>query len=133
LVCVRGASALQEVLNDLAEAPLVLFVVWEPVILTDVAPPTTGVMARISDSRVVQLWDRSRVLSELLLRTARDERGRSSHNGDAGEGSIVWDYVLVFPPESEWGDSLGPPEFAGGPVIAVIDEVRSRLARLAAK
>jgi hypothetical protein len=113
------------------ETPLALLVVWEPVILTDVAPPTTGVLAKISDPRAIQYWDGSRALSGFLLRTARDEWRAFLEGEKVAEDSIVWDYVFVFPADSTWDDSLAPPDLAGGPVVAVIDDVRGRLSRLA--
>ena len=84
-------------------------------------------------ARAIQFWDKSRILSDHLLRTARDEWGHFSDGEEVEAGSIVWDYVLVFPPDTEWDESLAPPDFAGGPVVMVIDEVRSRLSRLTVK
>ena len=118
----RGASALQSVIDGAGLPAMRVFVVWEPVILTDLAPPTSAVLARLSDSRGSQYYDRDRLLSTLIQSSLpvadRDPRG---------EKGIVWDAVLIYPPGTLWDDSLPPPDFADGPVAAVIDRVRERL------
>jgi len=120
---VRGASALQAVLDDLQEKGLRVIVVWEPVLITDLAPPMNSVLSIISDPRAVQFYDEYRVLSGELLRA-------TTERGEACEDDIVWDYVFVFSPEARW--EMSPPiaDFAGGPVVTVLDQVRQRLTLL---
>jgi len=43
------------------------------------------------------------------------------------EGSFVWDCVLIFPPGQRWEEEPPRPEFEDGPVVDVIDGIRSRL------
>ena len=126
----RGASALQDMLDGLEGKGLRLLVVWEPVIFTDLAPPTTGVLARIADARAVQYWDRSRLLSSFLVKSSPPGPPDGTHEA-LEEDSIVWDHVMIFPPGARWSEGLPTPDYAGGPVIAVIDEVRRRLSAFA--
>lgn len=123
----RGASALQAVLSDLKWKDVRVFVVWEPVILTDVAPPTTGVLSRITDTRSIQFWDRSRLLSSALVRTARKKWRDFPQVAEMDEDTIIWDCVLIFPPGQRWEEEPPRPDFADGPVVGVIDAVRERL------
>ena len=69
----RGASALQDVLAQAKGKDIRVFVVWEPVIVSDVAPPINRVLSRIPDPRVTQYYDKSRLLSRLLVKTAREK------------------------------------------------------------
>jgi hypothetical protein len=109
---VRGSSALEKVLQDAGD--LRAWVVWEPVILTDLGPPSEATAARVS--RAAQLWDRHRALSDAL----RDKPWAEA------DGEIVWDYVAVFPPGARWGDA---PSFHGGPVVRVAESLRAALPR----
>jgi hypothetical protein len=98
-------------------------VVWEPVIATDVAPPTTSVMGRLTDVRVRQFWDPEQVVSGAVLRRWK------SRNVDVGDVSVVWDFVALFDPGPRWDG--GPPDsrFHGYPVVDAIDGLRAALRR----
>jgi len=97
-----------------------VFVVWEPVLSTDWGPPNAAALARIGDPRVAQFWDRPHALSA-AIRAAGDARvlGERRLKGD-----IVWDYVAVFPPGVRWDERYPVPEYAGAPVLDIIDEAR---------
>src|SRR5215470_14578696 len=128
----RGASALQALLDELGQRPLHVFIVWEPVVATDLAPPTSAVLARASDPRVSQYWDRSKALSKSLQRAAADAWRGFPIAGDLREAGVVWDYVLVFPTGGEWSDAGPPtPDFAGGTVVDTIAETKAHLESLA--
>ncbi len=49
---------MQQVLEKQRDAGIRVFVIWEPVLLTDWAAPSTASLARVPDSRVQQYWDR---------------------------------------------------------------------------
>lgn len=115
----RGASALQRVLEELPGARVRVFVVWEPVIDSDVAPPSAAILPR--DPRAQSYYDPGRVLSPLLPWAPHD----GGHGEDEG---IVWDYVAVWPPGPRWEGGPPRPDFGGAPVIRRIDEVKRRLA-----
>ncbi|OLD66295.1 MAG: hypothetical protein AUI52_04755 [Acidobacteria bacterium 13_1_40CM_2_68_10] len=122
----RGASALQDLLRRSPDASLRVFVVWEPVIWSDLAPPLTTVLRRVSDHRAAQLWDRGRLVSADLLRAIRAQTGEADSPG-RDDDTIVWDCVAIYPPGARWDTSLPPPAFIDCPVVAVIDEAGRRL------
>jgi hypothetical protein len=114
---VRGASALQDLLTRTPDPALAAFVVWEPVIWSDLAPPLTGVLGRVSDRRAAQIWDRELLVSAEVRRAI----------GADEDVSVVWDCVAVYPPGTRWDDRLPAPVFIDCPVVEAIDEVGRRL------
>lgn len=112
----RGSSALESLLQTQTDSRLRVFVIWEPVLATDLAAPSTITLRRVHDPRVKQYWDRNRVLSHLM--GERDGRG------------IVWDYIAVYPPGQIWGDAPPQPEFKGRPVVRFIEGTRKTLATI---
>ena len=109
----RGASALESLLEKQTDPRLRVFVVWEPVLPTDLTAPSTVALRRIHDARVKQYWDRHRVLSHAM--------------GEHDRPSVVWDYVAVYKPEQLWTDAPPQPEFKGKPVVRFIDGTREAL------
>jgi hypothetical protein len=95
-----------------------VFVVWEPVLATDFAAPSTAALARISDVRASQYWDRKRVLSHLL-----GERDRST---------VVWDSIAVYAPGTLWQDAPPKPVYSNGPVRDVIGGAKNAIRGLMA-
>ena len=108
----RGSSALEDALKDAGDVRA--WVVWEPIIATDLGPPSEATAARVS--RAVQLWDAHRALSNALREKPWAE----------ADGESVWDYVAVFPPGARWGDA---PSFHGAPVVRVAESLRAALPR----
>src|SRR5262245_54414114 len=97
-----------------------VFVVWEPVILTDLAPPTSAVLARLSDARGSQLYDEDRLLSRRLIQwdtlaasDGEEERQEGQGMGESEDGvdGVVWDQVLIYPPGARWETRLPAPDF----------------------
>ena len=117
----RGASALQEVLRAHPDPKLGVLVVWEPVIWTDVGPPTTSVMARLSDRRVTQFWDPDKILSRTMV-----EKWRRQGKGPSPD-TVIWDFVALFDPGMRWDG--GPPasRYHGYPVVDAIGGLRAAL------
>lgn len=89
--------------------------VWEPVLPTDWAPPTTTALTRISDRRAAQFWDHGRLLSERMW--AAGVRSPLA-------GSVIWDFVALFPPGARWDAAFPKPAFTGAPVANVRGDVR---------
>ena len=109
----RGASALESLLETQKDSHLRVFVVWEPVLATDLSAPSTVALRRIHDARVKQYWDRNRVLSHAM--------------GEHDRPSVVWDYIAVYKPEQLWTDTPPQPQFNGRPVVRVVEGTREAL------
>lgn len=112
----QGASATEKLLRENNDAKVRVFVVWEPVLATDFAAPSTSALTRISDVRASQYWDRKRGLSHLL-----GERNRST---------VVWDSIAVYAPGTFWQDTPPKPVYSNGPVRDVIDGAKDAIQRL---
>jgi hypothetical protein len=100
---------------ELAGKAVRTFAVWGPVLFTDWSLPSTATLGRISNTRAAQFWDRERVISHSM--------------GEHDRGSIVWDYIAVYPGGAAWEDRLPHPLYEGGPVVHVLDEARAALAQ----
>lgn len=116
-------------LDQVADRSMTVIVVWEPVLLTDLAPPTTTVMSRVHDRRVRQFWDPERSLSEYMVQAAIADPSLLAPGDSISPATIVWDFVAVFPSGAVL-DPLTKPAYYGGTVESVMAEVRSTLAAL---
>ena len=115
----QGASATGHLLNELKDKDVRVFVVWEPVLATDLAAPSTAALARVPDLRVTQYWDRKRLLSHLM--------------GEHNRATVVWDYIAVYEPGSVWQDVLPKPVYSDHPVRDVIGGTKEAIQHLLAK
>lgn len=89
---------------------------WEPVLFTDWSSPSTTTLGRISNTRAAQFWDKDRLISHAM--------------GEHDRGSVIWDYVAVYPVGAIWDQSPPQPLYSGGPVVQVIDETRTALSQV---
>ena len=112
----QGASATGQLLKELNNKDVRVFVVWEPVLATDLAPPSTAALARVPDLRAVQYWDRKRALSHLM--------------GEHNRPSVVWDYIAVYAPGSMWQDAPPKPVYSDHPVRDVLSGAKDAIQRL---
>ena len=112
----QGASALQKLLDEQRDPGIRVFVIWEPVLPTDLGSPSTRTLARLSDLRASQYWDKEHLVSQLL-----SERDRSS---------VVWDYVAVYKPGTLWDQAPPQPVYSNVPVIQGIEGTREAVLRL---
>ena len=117
MTCLRGASAVQRLLEQHAAIPLRVLVVWEPVIFSDIAPPTNFALSRITDTRAAQFWDHDLALSRAM--GGRDDE-------------ILWDFVALYTAAARWEGAPPEPVVSGGPVVHAIEEVGSALTAMAA-
>ena len=90
-----------------------VFVIWEPVLPSDVFAPSTSTLERISDLRTSQYWDKTRLISHLM--------------GETDHDSIVWDSVAVYEPGKLWEQKPPEPAYSSGPVVEVINETRTAI------
>ena len=100
---------------ELAAKPVRIFVVWEPVLFTDWSSPSTATLGRISNTRAAQFWDMERLVSHSM--------------GEHDRGSIVWDYIAVYPAGALWEERPPQQLYDGGPVVRVLNEARAALAQ----
>ena len=112
----QGASAFQKLLDEQREGKIRVFVIWEPVLPTDLAAPSTMTLKRINDSRASQYYDKDHLVSKSI-----------------GEEDLVWDYLAVYPQGKLW--EKGPPEptYSHAPVVKGIDETREAISKLVAQ
>ena len=115
----RGASALQSLLETYRDPEVQIFIVWEPVLATDLSAPSTMTLRRVSDLRVRQYWDPDRVLSRLM--------------GEHDPGSVVWDYVGVYKPGQRWDNRPPKAIYEGFPVVRAIEGTGRALGVLSKK
>ncbi len=109
-----------ELLRQVHASNLQVFVVWEPILPTDWARPTAGVLGRMPDARVEQFWDPHHLISRTLEPALpKGEPGCCRRNG------AYWDDVVLFPPGARFGST--PPSMIEGPVVHSISDLRARL------
>ncbi len=107
----QGASATEQLLKENNSANVRVFVVWEPVLATDFAAPSTAALARIPDVRASQYWDRKRALSHLL--------------GEHDRSTVVWDSIAVYAPGTLWQEAPPKSVYSNGPVRDVINGAKN--------
>lgn len=96
-----------------------VFVVWEPVLATDLAAPSTASLARVPDLRATQYWDHDRALSHLM--------------GEHNRATVVWDYIAVYQPGTIWQDAPPKPIYSDHPVRDVIGGAKEAIQRVNAR
>lgn len=126
----RGASALDKLLQHQGDKKVAVLVVWERVGRSGIAPaatkaPPSSVLARISDARAAQFWDGGQLTSSALRDAARKNPGWPA--GELSNGGVIWDTVIVFAPGGRWDDAPPTPSYVGGAVVDVLEEVRNHL------
>ncbi len=94
-----------------------VFVIWEPVLPTDLAAPSTMTLRRIFDTRAAQYWDKEHLVSKSIGET----------------DGVVWDYVAVYPLGKLWDQSPPEPTFSNAPVIDAIEQTREAVKKLLAE
>ena len=124
----RGASALDQLLAEYPQAPIRVFLVWEPALKTDVASSLSDVLTLLDDPRVTQYWDPGRVVSNDLVRSVNEDPARYGRRDPLPPDFIAWDVVAVFGQSARWERDLPVPAYYGGPVVNVINNTRKALA-----
>jgi hypothetical protein len=111
----QGASAFQRLIDEQREGKIRVFVIWEPILPTDLAAPSTMTLKRIADTRASQYWDKEHLVSKSIGET----------------DGVVWDYVAVYAHGKLW--EKGPPEptYSKAPVIHAIEGTREAIQKLA--
>ncbi|MDP9146285.1 MAG: hypothetical protein M3N22_01395 [Acidobacteriota bacterium] len=90
--------------------------VWEPILPTDYSSPGTAVLNRLTDSRVVQYWDKNHLFAQELGRKLDADKSHPQPSCCTRNG-IQWDEVAVYGPETSWRAQLPRALYLGGPVV----------------
>ncbi len=116
-------------LRDVRDPDMRVFVVWEPVLLTDWHAPGAQAVARVPDRRATQFWDPQHALSGEIRRAAESDPQRvlGEHRLRA---RVVWDFVALYPPGVRWTGAFPAARFAGAPVVRVIDDLHRQMIAL---
>lgn len=102
-----------------------VLVVWEPILATDWRPPTSGTLARLSDLRVRQFWDKNHVVSAALSGLAAHNPPQPRPDCCISEG-FYWDDAILFPPGARWNETASSA-FWNGPVVKATPAVEKSL------
>lgn len=96
--------------------------VWERIAREKSAAPSPAVTEKVSDARTTQFWDPDQVAARALRAAAAMDPGWPAAGLPEEEG-VIWDSVLLFPPGARWEERPPTPQWAGGDIIDVIDEL----------
>jgi hypothetical protein len=88
---------------------------------TDWYRPNGRAQSRISDSRVVQFWDKDHLVTKEMQQQFSSSKICCQRNG------IIWDAAALHPNNVQWGSA---PAFFGGAVLDVASEVRQRVSAM---
>jgi len=97
-----------------------ILVVWEPILASDWSRPTRPVLARISDPRVEQFWDKDHFIAKQL-----DQQLSTSQPKCCRHQGTLWDVAALYPKRVQWGSSQ--PVFIDGAVVKVEAELAKQL------
>jgi len=87
---------------------------------TDWMKPSGMVQSRVSDTRVIQFWDKDHLVAkELKQQFPSSQRLCCQRNG------VLWDVAALYSPGVQWGTTA--PDYFRGAVLDVADEVNHRL------
>lgn len=124
----RGASALQAALSRVPDPEMRAFLVWMPVVASDMGgPPPDSVLAIVSDPRVAQFWDPARRLSDRFAAAFVADSTLDPPDRGWAPGEVVWDAVLVYPPGERFGAGVPRHAWSGHPLVAWTDSLAARL------
>jgi hypothetical protein len=96
-----------------------VFAVWEPILPTDYASPSTKVLSRLSDPRVVQYWDKNHLFAEQLARRLKSDPNHPRPRC-CDESGFDWDELAVYRQDVHWDDQLPRAAFLDGPIVRAL-------------
>jgi hypothetical protein len=108
---------------------LTVFVIWEPVLGSDIGPPSDENLARVNDPRVKQFWDPELLVSDqfMAMAKAHPEKIPDEYKKELAKRDLIWDAVLVFNPGVRWDAELPYPDYSGGPVVDITEPFSQHL------
>jgi hypothetical protein len=81
-------------------------------------------MARISDKRVIQFWDKDHLIAKQLSAQIQTKEPSCCRHKDT-----LWDLVALYPKGTNWNES--EPLYVDGPVMKVQAELAKQTSGLA--
>jgi hypothetical protein len=129
-MCLRGASAVEQVLERHPDWKVRVFVVWEAVRKQDRKGPPNGTYGRIPDLRVVQYWDPGLKLSKRIVHDMLANPSLQPKDETITDKTIAWDFAAIYPPGVRWEKEFPAPKYYGKPVVRVDRDVELELEAL---
>jgi hypothetical protein len=130
--CNTGSAALQAMLEGLP-SPVAVFAIWEPIMDAD-PEPTDRMLGNLKDSRVLQLWDPTHIMSNEMRAAERANPGSPSQartRTNSDPDGIMYDTLVVFAPGARWATTLPVADYLEVGLEAKLDDLRGQLERLA--
>lgn len=106
------------------DAKVRVFAVWEPILVTDWWRPGSGVLARLSDTRVKHIWDSKHLVARQL---AKDARPPQPEPDCCTRNEILWDLAAVYPPDAHWTEAMPAAVLFNGAVVNVESEIEAAI------
>lgn len=94
----------------------------EPMLPTDWGRPSTGELARLSDPRVTQFWDRGHLIAGQIEKGAN---GR--HPACCSRHGAWWDVIAAYPPGAQWMGTAPAPEILNGTIVRTAPQLQDQL------
>lgn len=121
-VCLAGSSSVEAILRRHPGDNIRIFAVWEPMLPTDWGRPSTDVMARLSDPRVTQVWDKNHLIAELVEKGADGRQPACcTRNGH------WWDVIAAYSPASRWTAVAPVPTLLNGTIVRTAPQLEAQL------
>lgn len=95
---------------------------WEPILATDTQTPGTSILARLSDSRVRQFWDRGHAVASAIKAAAN---AANLHPSCCEDDGVLWDMVAVYVPGAAWEPGLPQPVLLDGTIVKIQSQLES--------
>ena len=97
-----------------------VFVVWEPVLVTDWRRPGGSQTSYVPDRRAGHFWDIGRRLSAVYGGSSNLDALAATRQKAFRMKNVIWDAALVYPPGARWGQ---PAKLLVAPVVNFRDEL----------
>ncbi len=123
-VCLQGGSEVEAVLKRHPASNVRVFVIWEPILPTDWNRPTTHGLQRLSDARVIQVWDKNHLIANLMEKGADGQCPRCCRHA-----GVWWDVIAAYSSGAHWEESLPVPELLNGTVVRTAPALEAKLSQ----
>src|SRR5258708_456926 len=98
-MCLRGASEVQQLLDNMKGQDVKVYSAWEPMLASDAKIAVGRATKNLPDPRVSHFWDADAVLAHSFAPVLGIKDGRA------------WDVYLLYDQNAEWKDTPPKPIF----------------------